>query len=83
MRSVAIVEAGGYRMSWVGYAEDDREKSIRPVAKAGFDDGYLEKLKISWADNELGQGPGGTAIRTGRPFTTRNMQSDSRFKLWY
>ena len=77
-----VVETGGYRMAWVGYAEDDKEKSIRPVSKAGFDDGYLEKLKLSWADNELGQGPGGTAIRTGRPFTTRNMQSDQRFKPW-
>ncbi len=77
-----VVDVGGYRMAWVGYAEDDREKSIRPVAKAGFDDGYLEKLKISWADNELGQGPGGTAIRTGRPFSTQNMLTDLRFKPW-
>jgi two-component system, cell cycle sensor histidine kinase and response regulator CckA len=77
-----VIEIGGYRMAWVGYAKDDREKSIHLVAKAGFDDGYLQKLKISWADNELGQGPGGTAIRTGRPFLTQKMLTDQRFKPW-
>lgn len=77
-----IVETGGYRMTWVGYALDDAEKRILPVAKAGYDAGYLEKLKVSWADNEHGQGPGGSAVRTGRPFTTRNMQADPRFAPW-
>ena len=77
-----VVEVGGYRMAWVGYAEDDRKKSVRPVAKAGFDDGYLEKLKISWADNELGQGPAGTAIRTGQSCTVRDLLIDPHFERW-
>lgn len=78
-----VIETGGYRMAWVGYAEeDDDEKKITPVAKAGFDDGYLEKIKITWADDEFGQGPGGTAVRTGRPYSTQNMQTDPRFKPW-
>ncbi|WP_076791068.1 PAS domain S-box protein [Chlorobium sp. KB01] len=77
-----IVETGGYRMTWVGYALDDEEKSVLPVAKAGYDAGYLETLKVSWGDNEHGQGPGGSAVRTGRPFTTRNMQADPRFAPW-
>ncbi len=41
-----VVETGGYRMAWVGYAEDDGAKSIRPVAEAGFEDGYLEPIKM-------------------------------------
>ena len=39
-----IVEVGGYRMAWVGYAEHDANKSVRPVAQTGFDDGYVEQL---------------------------------------
>lgn len=77
-----IVDAGGYRMTWVGYAVDDAEKSVQPVATAGVDDGYLSKLKISWGENEHGQGPSGTAIRSGKPFTTRNIQLDTRFAPW-
>ena len=36
-----IVEVGGYRLAWVGFAENDEEKAVLPVAQAGLDDGYL------------------------------------------
>jgi PAS domain S-box-containing protein len=62
-----IVEIAGYKMAWVGYAEQDKAKSIRPVAQAGFEDGYLDKLNLTWADTERGRGPTGVAIRTGEP----------------
>jgi PAS domain S-box-containing protein len=61
-----IVEVGGYRMAWVGYAEADAGKSVRPVAQTGFDEGYVEKLNLTWANKERGRGPVGTAIRTGK-----------------
>ncbi len=77
-----VVEIGGYRMAWVGYTEDDSEKSICPVAKAGFNDGYLETLKISWADNEFGKGPVGTAIRTGQPCSVRDILIAPYFERW-
>ena len=35
----------GYAMVWIGYAEDDEAKSVRPVVYAGFEEGYLETLK--------------------------------------
>src|SRR5665213_155581 len=60
------VEIGGYRMAWIGYAEHDEAKSIRPVSHAGSETGYLETANISWGDSERGRGPGGTAIRTGQ-----------------
>jgi len=77
-----LVEQGGYRMAWIGFKEDDLERSVRPVAQAGYEEGYLETLKITWADTERGRGPTGTAIRTGRPATCRNMLLDPKFKPW-
>ncbi len=77
-----VVEAGGYRMAWVGYAENDKEKSVRPVAQAGFEDGYLETLLLSWADVERGRGPTGRAIRTGKPCSIKNMLVDPEFAIW-
>ena len=77
-----IVEIGGYRMVWVGYAQDDPKKSVRPVAKAGMEDGYLELLDITWKNTAKGQGPVGTAIRKGRPSVVRNIQKDTKFKPW-
>ena len=60
-----IVEVGNYRMAWVGFAEQDEARSVRPVAQYGYDDGYLDTVRITWADVERGRGPTGTAMRTG------------------
>jgi PAS domain S-box-containing protein len=77
-----IVEACGYALVWIGYAEHDEGKCVLPVASAGFEDGYLETLDITWADTERGRGPTGTAARTGRPVLCRNMLTDPRVQPW-
>jgi PAS domain S-box-containing protein len=74
-----IVEVGGYRMAWVGYAEADASKSVRPVAQTGFDAGYVEQLHLTWADKERGRGPTGKAIRRGKPVICRDTQVDPGF----
>ena len=33
-----MVDGGGYRLAWVGYAETDTAGTIRPVSQAGFGD---------------------------------------------
>jgi PAS domain S-box-containing protein len=60
-----ICEVAGYRLAWVGFPEDGDAKTIRPVAWAGVDDGYITQARLTWADTERGQGPGGKAIRSG------------------
>ena len=77
-----IVEDCGYAMVWVGFAEQDEARSVRPAAAAGFEAGYLDTLQLSWADTERGRGPTGTAIRTGRVTLCRNMQTDPQFAPW-
>ena len=77
-----IVEVGGYRMAWVGYAEADAHKSVRPVAQTGFDEGYVEQLNLTWADKERGRGPVGTAIRLGKPVVVRDTLTDRNFDPW-
>jgi PAS domain S-box-containing protein len=77
-----IVKDCGHAMVWVGYAEDDENKTVRPVANSGFEHGYLETLNITWADTERGRGPTGTAIRTGRMSMCRNMLTDPAFAPW-
>jgi PAS domain S-box-containing protein/putative nucleotidyltransferase with HDIG domain len=78
----AAVQRDSYSMVWVGYAEYDAKKTVRPVAQAGFEEGYLEHINISWANTRLGKGPMGTAIRTGKVTITGNIQHDPRFKPW-
>jgi PAS domain S-box-containing protein len=77
-----IVEYCGHAMVWVGFAENDAMKTVRPVASSGFEEGYLETLDISWADTELGRGPTGTAIRTGQVCRCPDMFTDPKFAPW-
>jgi len=77
-----VVEQGGYRMAWVGFAEHDAEKSVRPVAQYGDDKNYLSSLNLCWADTELGQGPTGSAIRTGQTDINQDYRTNPRTALW-
>jgi len=77
-----VVEDCGHAMTWIGFAERDEAKTVRPVAYAGFEAGYIEKLKVTWADSERGRGPTGTAIRTGQVSMCRNMLTDPQFEPW-
>jgi PAS domain S-box-containing protein len=77
-----VVEDCEQAMVWIGYAEHDEEKSIRPVAYAGFEQGYLETLGLTWGDGERGRGPTGTSIRTGKPAECKDMQTDRSFQPW-
>jgi PAS domain S-box-containing protein len=78
----AVIEVGGYRMAWVGYAEHDQNKSVRPVAHSGMETGYLLTANITWADVERGRGPTGVAVRTGKTVVSRDFAKDSRLGPW-
>jgi len=75
------VEVGGYRMAWVGIPQNDPERRIRLVAAAGVVEGYFDQLRLSWEDNEYGQGPTATALRTGQPQVAHDIANDPRF-VW-
>jgi len=77
-----LVEVGGLRMAWVGYRERNAEKAVRPVARAGYEDGYLGQISITWADSETGRGPTGTAIRTGTNCWTRDNRTEPNLAPW-
>jgi len=76
------VELGGYKLAWVGFAEQDEQKSVRPVGQYGFEAGYLEQLNITWSDSERGRGPTGVSIRTGEPSVARHILTDPNFEPW-
>ncbi|MDS4027969.1 MAG: GAF domain-containing protein [Candidatus Contendobacter sp.] len=77
-----LVTKGGWRMAWIGVAEPAPAKQVRPVAKAGFEEGYLKAIGITWDNSPTGQGPAGTAIRTGKPVIYQNLLTDPRFAPW-
>ena len=76
------VEVGGYRFAWAGFAEQDDSKTIRPVAKAGHEDGYLQSVRNDWSEGIYGSGPAGRAVRTGQVAVVRDILKDSSFAPW-
>ena len=84
LRSICriLVEVGGLRMAWVGYREFNQDKTVRPVAHAGYEDGYLEGVNITWADTERGRGPMGTAIRTSTTSWNSDILTDPNMAPW-
>jgi len=77
-----VAEDCGHPFVWIGFAEEEEGRPVRPVAQAGFSTEYFAGLKVSWADNELGRGPTGTAIRTGKPCGCGNMLEDPAYAPW-
>ena len=77
-----VCDQAGYRMAWVGYAENDDARTIRAVACAGVEDGYLAQAGITWADTERGRGPSGTAIRSGKSACIDDFGTDPQAAPW-
>ena len=76
------VEVGGYMMAWVGFAENDSAKFVRPVAQSGYEEGYLDGINVTWADTERGWGPTGTAIRTAKTIINQECQTNPKMAPW-
>lgn len=77
-----IVDYGGYLLAWIGYARHDENKTVCPVARYGYEEGYLETAQITWGDGKRGQGPTGTAIRYKKPIAAQDILNDPKFKPW-
>jgi diguanylate cyclase (GGDEF)-like protein/PAS domain S-box-containing protein len=77
-----IVEAGGYPLAWIGRADDHEGRPVAPIAAAGAT-GYVDGLRVTWAeDDPNGQGPAGSAIRSGRVHLAADLESDEGFASW-
>ncbi|HTW63428.1 MAG TPA: PAS domain S-box protein [Bryobacteraceae bacterium] len=78
----AATAAGGYPLAWIGFAEDDPEKSVRVAAASGRGVSYVDSLAISWSEEALGRGPVGTCIRSGEITISNDLHSDPDFEPW-
>jgi len=76
------VGPAGYKLAWVGYADHDEACTVRPVASAGPAEGFLDRVHVSWADNQFGRGAIGPAIREGRAVVVRHVLDHPAFSIW-
>lgn len=76
-----LVECGRFRMAWVGLMDRD-SGLVKPVSSAGFDAGYTETIRVRWDESAEGQGPTGTAIRTGEHVVFADAQHHANYAPW-
>lgn len=70
-----IAAGNDYAGVWTGIADQDAERRVRPLVSIGIEDEALLAMihDITWADTAQGQGPTGTAVRTGRAVVMRDL----------
>ena len=71
----------GLKMAWIGLIEEG-SYDVKPVAHAGFEEGYLSSIKITWDDSPTGMGPTGMAIKTNKAQVVNDVAVDPQFALW-
>jgi PAS domain S-box-containing protein len=76
-----LVETRGYQFAWIGQVAPG-PKRVVPTARAGKDAGYLDAVTITWDETPTGQGPMGTAIRTGQAVACQDTATDPRSGPW-
>jgi GAF domain-containing protein len=76
-----LTETRGYKMAWIGLTEPD-SKRVVPAAQAGFEEGYLDEIEVTWDETPTGGGPTGQAIKTGEPSVMRDIEVAPEFQPW-
>jgi PAS domain S-box-containing protein len=75
------VEAGRFRLAWVGVPDGDR---LRPLVWAGDHRGYLDGLLVSLVDGDPhSRGPSGHAFRTGAPIVANDFLASPETAPWH
>ncbi|MCG8471256.1 MAG: sigma 54-interacting transcriptional regulator [Desulfobacterales bacterium] len=77
-----IVEVGNFPFAWVGFAEDDEKKSVRPMAKYGYEEAYLQSIVATWDEADENLPPMGMAIRSGEVCILSDIDAEENFKSW-
>jgi diguanylate cyclase (GGDEF)-like protein/PAS domain S-box-containing protein len=78
-----IVEVGNYPFAWIGYAEQDEQKTLRPMAHYGLPGTHLYEDGMTWDDRGTGMGAAGMTIRSGEAILIRDAQHDTRMEPWW
>ncbi|MCU0842349.1 MAG: EAL domain-containing protein [Thiobacillaceae bacterium] len=77
----ALVRDDLFRMAWIGLLDEDGDR-VRPVAEAGFVDGYLARADIRCDASPQGGGPTCVAIGEGRTAINDDTETNPAFAPW-
>ncbi len=69
------------KLAWIGIADKER-RELKPVVHAGFEDGYLSVIKVTWDDSGHKGGPSGEAVTTGQSVVTPDVEKDPKYRRY-
>jgi len=76
------VEHGQFRMAWIGLLDPNGE-AVTPVAKAGFEEGYLDQMRLTARDDVPDSCPlVARALRGNVPIICNDIGTDVRMARW-
>jgi diguanylate cyclase (GGDEF)-like protein/PAS domain S-box-containing protein len=76
------VELGQFRLAWIGLV-DETSRMVKPVAIAGFDEGYVASLNLPLDETAPeGRGPVASALRQGKLYVCNNIENDPMMLPW-
>ncbi|RQG91732.1 response regulator [Natrarchaeobius halalkaliphilus] len=77
-----LAKSDAYRFAWMGSVNPGSNRVV-PKAAAGVEDGYLDDIEITVdEDDPEGQGPSGSAIRTGSVQVMSDIHSEPDYEPW-
>ena len=76
-----LVEQGGFGMAWIGW-HDPATRRLVPLAQAGDETGYLQRIQVYADDRPEGRGPPGRAFRSNRPYICLDLFADACTVPW-
>ena len=68
-------------MAWIGVVDED-SGMVKPAASYGYNEGYLDDIRITIREEAEGFGPTGSAIREGGLIVCGDMMDDPRLAPW-
>jgi PAS domain S-box-containing protein len=77
-----VAEKAGFNVVWVGLP-DRKTHAVNPVARAGNDQGYLDKIEVYADDRPEGRGPVGTCIHEDKTLIFNDFLNDPRAAPWH
>ena len=78
----ALVDLAGFKMVWIGL-DDPATHEVHVAAAHGDTEGYLRRIRVRSDDTPEGRGPGGLAIRTGRPVVQNDFLHAAATAPWH
>lgn len=75
---LVAVDVGGYPLAWVGYVQENDDKTIAVVSQAGGSG----QFDPAWCESADGASGAGRAIRTARTVVSNNVCNDINTTQW-